>query len=76
MQSADAVTPGSDVRDRGELEQALHGAVLAKRAVEDREDDVDGPSGVGALVRGTGSVSPGPPPASGSAPAVPSESAR
>ena len=32
---------GADVRDAGELEQALHGAVLAERAVEDREDDVD-----------------------------------
>ena len=32
---------GADVGDAGELEQALHGAVLAEGAVEDREDDVD-----------------------------------
>ena len=33
---------GADVRHAGELEQALDGAVLAERAVQDREDDVDG----------------------------------
>ena len=33
--------PGADVRNVGELEQALHGAVLAERAVQDRQDDVD-----------------------------------
>ena len=43
MQSADAVTPEPTYGTRGELEQALHGAVLPERAVEDREDDVDGP---------------------------------
>ena len=31
----------ADVRDARELEQALHGPVLAERAVQDREDDVD-----------------------------------
>jgi hypothetical protein len=31
---------GADVRDAGELEQALHRSVLAERAVEDREDDI------------------------------------
>ena len=41
MQSAEAVTPGADVRDAGELEQALHRPVLAERAVQHREDDVD-----------------------------------
>ena len=33
---------GADVRDAGELEQSLDGAVLAERAVEDRQHDVDG----------------------------------
>src|SRR4051812_31355121 len=33
----------ADVRDAGELEEALHGAVLAERAVEDGQHDVDGP---------------------------------
>ena len=33
---------GADVRDAGELEEPLHRSVLAERAVEDREDDVDG----------------------------------
>ena len=32
---------GADVADVGELEQALDRAVLAERAVQDREDDVD-----------------------------------
>ena len=41
MQSAEAVTPGADVRDARELEQPLHGAVLAERPVQHREDDVD-----------------------------------
>ena len=31
----------ADVRDAGELEQALHRPVLAERPVQDREDDVD-----------------------------------
>ena len=31
----------ADVGDTGELEQALHGAVLAERAVQHREDDID-----------------------------------
>src|SRR4029077_14888706 len=34
---------GADVGDIRELEQALHGAVLAERAVQDRQDDVDRP---------------------------------
>ena len=42
MQSADAVDAGADVRHPGELEQALHRAVLAEGAVQDREHDVDG----------------------------------
>ena len=33
--------PGADVRDIGEIEQPLHSAVLAERAVQDRQDDVD-----------------------------------
>ena len=33
---------GSDVRDTGELEQALDSAVLAERAVQDREHHVNG----------------------------------
>ena len=33
--------PGADVRDAGQLEQALDGPVLAVRAVQDREHDVD-----------------------------------
>jgi hypothetical protein len=37
---------GADVREVGEFEQALHGAVFTEGAVEDREDDVD--AGVGA----------------------------
>jgi hypothetical protein len=32
---------GADVGDTGQLEQALHRAVLAEGAVQDREDDVD-----------------------------------
>ena len=32
---------GADVADAGHLEQALDGAVLAPRAVQQREDDVD-----------------------------------
>ena len=42
MQSAEASDAGADVGDAGELEQALHGAVLAERAVQDRQHDVDG----------------------------------
>ena len=34
MQSAEAATPGADVRDAGQLEQPLHGAVLAEGAVQ------------------------------------------
>ena len=41
MQSAEAEHARADVRHARELEQALHGAVLAERAVQDREDDVD-----------------------------------
>src|SRR5580765_1243341 len=33
---------GADVRDNGELEQSLDGAVLPERAVQDRQHDVDG----------------------------------
>ena len=33
---------GADVRHAGELEQPLHRAVLAERAVQDRQHDVDG----------------------------------
>src|SRR4051812_32116205 len=33
---------GADVRDTGELEQALDGAVLPEWAVQDRQHDVDG----------------------------------
>ena len=32
--------PGADVRDPGQLEQALDGAVLAEGPVENREDDI------------------------------------
>ena len=32
---------GADVRDTGEFQQPLHGAVLAEGAVQDREDDVE-----------------------------------
>ena len=39
--TAEAVTPGPDVADVGEVEQALDRAVLAERAVQEREDDVD-----------------------------------
>ena len=39
--SAERRDAGPDVRDARELEQALHRAVLAERAVEDRQDDVD-----------------------------------
>ena len=41
MQSAEAVTPGPTYGDVGQLEQALHRPVLAERAVQHREDDVD-----------------------------------
>ena len=33
--------PGADVRNVRQLEQPLHSAVLAERAVQDRQDDVD-----------------------------------
>ena len=49
MQSAEAATPGADVGDAGELEQALDGAVLAERAVQDGQDDVDGAERLGRL---------------------------
>ena len=39
--AAEASTPGADVRDPGQLEQPLQGAVLAVRTVQEREDDVD-----------------------------------
>jgi len=38
---------GTDVRDTGELAEALHGAVLAERAVQDWQDDVDGAERLG-----------------------------
>ena len=41
MQSAEAVTPAPTYGTSGELEQALHRAVLAERAVQHGEDDVD-----------------------------------
>ena len=40
MQSADAATPAPDVGDARELEEPLHGPVLAEGPVQDREDDV------------------------------------
>ena len=39
--TAEASTPAADVRDAGELQEALEGAVLAVRAVQHGEDDVD-----------------------------------
>ena len=41
MQSAEASDAGADVRHAGQLEQALHRAVLAEGPVQHREDDVD-----------------------------------
>ena len=41
MPTAEPSTPGADVRDVGQLEQPLHRAVLAVRAVQHREDDVE-----------------------------------
>ena len=41
MPTADASTPAPDVAHVGQLEQALQRAVLAERAVQQREDDVD-----------------------------------
>ena len=41
MQTARRRDAGADVGHAGELEQALDGAVLAERAVQDRKDDVD-----------------------------------
>jgi hypothetical protein len=46
METAEASTPGADIRQVGQFEQALDGTVLAEGAVQDREDDVD--AGVGA----------------------------
>ena len=40
---------GADVGDAGELEQALDGAVLAERAVQHGQDDVDGAERLGRL---------------------------
>ena len=42
MPAALAQHAGTDVGHAGELEQSLDGAVLAVRAVQDGEDDVDG----------------------------------
>ena len=39
IDSAEPSTPGADVGHVGQLEQALHRAVLAVRAVEEREHD-------------------------------------
>ena len=41
MRERDAEHAGADVGDTGELEQALHGPVLAERPVQHREHDVD-----------------------------------
>ena len=41
--------PGADVGDAGELEQALDRAVLAERAVQHGQDDVDGAERLGRL---------------------------
>ena len=41
MPTAEPSTPDADVRQVGQLEQALHRAVLAVRAVQQREHDVD-----------------------------------
>ena len=41
MHSAEAATPAPTYGDSGELEEALDGPVLAERAVEDRQHDVD-----------------------------------
>ena len=51
MQSAEAVTPGPTYGDAGELEQALHRPVLAERAVQHREDDVDAAERAGDRAR-------------------------
>ena len=48
---------GADVGNAGELEQALHGAVLAERAVEDGQHDVDRAERRRRAAVGTGSVS-------------------
>ena len=45
---------GADVRDTGELEQSLDGAVLPERAVEDRQHDVDGAESGRGVRRGDG----------------------
>ena len=47
MPTADPRTPAADVGDVGELEQPLHGAVLAVRPVQNREDDVEAGAGDG-----------------------------
>ena len=44
----------ADVRDARELEQALHGAVLAEGPVQDRQDDVDRAERRGCVLRRDG----------------------
>ena len=76
MQSADAVTPDPTYGTAASSSRPCTVPSSPNGPWRIGRTTSTGPSGVGALVRGTGSVSPGPPPASGSAPAVPSESAR
>ena len=57
----------ADVRHAGKLEQALHRPVLAERAVENREHDIDRAESGRSVRRGTGKVSatePSPEPSS------------
>ena len=51
MPTARGEHPGADVADAGHLEQPLDGAVLAPRAVQQREDDVDLAEGLRRLRR-------------------------
>ena len=66
----------ADVGDAGQLQQALHGAVLAERPVEDGEDDVDAAQRLDSAVpaAGTGSEAPTSPsserPTAGEAPSA------
>ena len=49
---------GADVRHPGELEQPLHGPVLAERPVQDRQHDVDAAERAGAAAVGIGRPAP------------------
>ena len=51
MPTAEASTPAADVGHVRQLEQSLDGAVLAVRAVQHREDDVEAEAGHGRRVR-------------------------